>query len=139
MSRIKQYTIITGAPLIIAILADNVNYIFQLVTELITYRLPFKDFVNDFFSIVVHISGCDSGASVFYASFECVGMCKYDDVSVTSTSFVLCMRACSAAEALVVFAGFVTTARCILRRLFLPEVMAFCFCFLFTVKQVYEC
>ena len=50
MSRIKQLnTIITGAPLSIAILADNVNYIFQLVTELITYRLPFKDFVNDFF------------------------------------------------------------------------------------------
>ena len=35
-----------------------------------------------FFSIVVHISGFDAGACVFYASFECVGMCKYDDVSV---------------------------------------------------------
>ena len=86
MSRIKQLnTIITGAPLIISILADNVNYIFQLVPELITYRLPFNDFFNDFFiyfSIVVHISGCDAGACMCYASFECVGMCKYDDVSV---------------------------------------------------------
>ena len=34
------------------------------------------------FSIAVHISGCDSGACVCCASFECVGMCKYDDANV---------------------------------------------------------
>ena len=47
--------------------------------------------------------GCDSGACVCYASFECVGMCKYDDVNA---SFVLCMLVCSAADTLVVAAGF---------------------------------
>ena len=31
---------------------------------------------------MVHISGCDSGACVCCASFECVGMCKYDDANV---------------------------------------------------------
>ena len=31
---------------------------------------------------MVHISGCDSGACMCYASFECVGMCKYDDMNV---------------------------------------------------------
>ena len=34
---------------------------------------------------MVHISDCDSGACVFCASLECVGMCNYDDANVCST------------------------------------------------------
>ena len=61
---------------------------------------------------------------VCYASFECVGMCKYDDVNVLFYSFVLCMLFCSAADALVVAEGvrYNSSVHLILRRLCLPEV-----------------
>ena len=55
---------------------------------------------------MVHISGCDSGACVCYVRLnvlECVSMMTW---MFCSTSFVLCMLVCSAADTLVVAAGF---------------------------------
>ena len=67
---------------------------------------------------MVHISGCDSGAFVCCASFECVGMRKYDDANVL-------FYACWFARPQMLWSslqGFVRTAGCTLRRLCLPEM-----------------
>ena len=90
---------------------------------------------------MVHISGCDSGACVCYASFECVGMCKYDDVNALFY-FVCSMHA-------GLLGGRYLGHRC---RVSLQQLGAFCggcvsthkncimyfFPFLFTVMQVYN-
>ena len=91
---------------------------------------------------MVHISGCDSGACVCYASFECVGMCKYDDVNVLFY-FVCSMHA-------GLLGGRYLGRRC---RVSLQQLGAFCggcvstkkkivsctfFPFLFTAMQVYK-
>ena len=70
------------------------------------------------FFIAVHISGCDSGACVCCASFECVGMCKYDDASVLFYACWFARRQMHWSS----LQGFVRTAGCSLRRLGLPEV-----------------
>ena len=70
------------------------------------------------FSIAVHISGCDSGACVCCASFECVGMCKCDDANVLFYACWFARRQMPWSS----LQGFVRTAGCTLRRLCLPEV-----------------
>ena len=119
MSRIKQLnTIITDAPLSIAILADNVKISNSSRTYYILYRLAFNDF---FIAVGLHISGCDSGACVCCASFECLGMCKYDDANVL---FYACWSGLVDGRSMPwsSLQGFVRTAGCTLRRLCLPEM-----------------
>ena len=118
MSRIKQLdTIITDAPLLF--LKTTLKLI-KISTSartyyIILYRLAFNDFL---FFIAVHISGCDSGACVCCASFECVGMCKYDDANVLFYACWFARRQMPWSS----LQGFVRTAGCNLRRLCLPEV-----------------
>ena len=117
MSRIKQLnTIITNASLSIAILADNVKINKDSISSR-TYYILYPLACNDFF-IAVHISGCDSGACVCCASFECVGMCKYDDANVLFYACWFARRQMPWSS----LQGFVRTAGCTLRRLCLPEV-----------------
>ena len=85
------------------------KYRFELVSKLIrpTYYIDlqviffffnyFLFFLFFLFRCIRHIYGCDSGACVCCASFECIRM--------MTRMFVLCVPVCSAADALIVAAG----------------------------------
>ena len=105
------------------------------------YRLAIVVFFLCFASWCI-LSGCDLGACVCCASFECVRM--------TTRMFVLCMLVCSAADALVVAVGcrcnirvhLVTAVfargknKCIVLHLYHVGLLACAVTFLFTVMQL---
>ena len=120
MSRIKQLnTIITDAPLSIAILADNVKINKDSISSR-TYYILYPLACNDFFlsryiyRAVTRARAC----ALCCVSFQCVGMCKYDDANVLFYACWLARRQMPWSS----LQGFVRTAGCTLRRLCLPEV-----------------